>query len=540
MNLTISKRLWAMIIASALALLVVGGAGLVTISRLVAAVDEVNNNSIPSLGVIDDAELSLLRVRLGITQHVMALDETRRAAIEKSIAAARADWNAHLKMYANELVSNDEDRRLLDAVQNALKLYETELDKVLDFSRQNRTDEAFAALGGVLAPAGETAIKALEDMASFNEQNAKAAGEAAGRLGHTGLAVSAGVAVLAIIVIGGMGFMLVKSIGGALQAVQGTVSRIQRDLDFTLRIPVRSRDELGLTSEALNQLLVTMQTNLKSIAQGVRSVAAASNRMASTSDQVAHASQEQSSAASAMAAAMEEMTVSITHVSDRAGEANELSKESGRLASSGETVITQTVADINEIAGSVDQASGSIRELGEQTDRISSVVGVIREVADQTNLLALNAAIEAARAGEQGRGFAVVADEVRKLAERTAQSTQEISAMVESVRHGARAAVERMEQAVEKVSSGVGRAQGASESIRHIGEANRNAVQMVTEISDAIREQGTTSTSIAQQVERIAQMAEESSSAAIEGAGSARELDRLAESMQSVVATYRL
>ncbi len=150
------------------------------------------------------------------------------------------------------------------------------------------------------------------------------------------------------------------------------------------------------------------------------------------------------------------------------------------------------MVDINEIAGSVDQASTSIRELGTQSERISSVVAVIREVADQTNLLALNAAIEAARAGEQGRGFAVVADEVRKLAERTAMSTREISEMVESVRSGARAAVERMELAVVRVSAGVERAEGASTSIREIGAASRNAVGMVSEITDAIREQTTT------------------------------------------------
>ncbi|MDP5241176.1 methyl-accepting chemotaxis protein [Uliginosibacterium sp. 31-16] len=540
MNLTISKRLWAMILAAAVALLVVGGVGLVTISKLSGAVDVVNKNSIPSIGTVDSAEMALLRARLGVTQHVTAATELRKDAAEKSIAAARAELNAQIKTYATELVSDADDRKLLDAVQAALKTYETILDKNLKFSREDDAGEARRVLYEELAPAGEAALQALEELATFNEQHAKQQGEDAERLGSTGRSVMLVIIVLAIAAVGGMGFTLVRSIGGALQQVQGTVSRIQREQDFTQRIPVGSRDELGLTAEALNQLLATLQANLKSIAESALSVASASGRMASTSDQVATASHAQSSAASSMAAAVEEMTVSITHVGDRAGEANELSKESGRLASSGETVINQTVGDINEIAGTVDQASQRIRDLGEQTDRISTVVGVIREVADQTNLLALNAAIEAARAGEQGRGFAVVADEVRKLAERTAQSTQEISAMVEAVRNGARGAVEGMEQAVSKVGMGVSRAQDASGAIRQIGTANRSAVEMVSEITDAIREQSTTSTSIAQQVERIAQMAEESSAAAAESSDAARELDRLAESMQRIVASYKL
>jgi len=161
-------------------------------------------------------------------------------------------------------------------------------------------------------------------------------------------------------------------------------------------------------------------------------------------------------------------------------------------------------------------------------------------VADQTNLLALNAAIEAARAGEQGRGFAVVADEVRKLAERTSASTSEIAGTVDAMRSNAGSAVASMHGVVSKVAHGVERAQAANDSIKQIGDGSRNAVAMVEEIASAIREQGSATNNIATQVERIAQMSEESSAAAGNSAQTAQELDGLAADMQRIVSSYRL
>ena len=287
-------------------------------------------------------------------------------------------------------------------------------------------------------------------------------------------------------------------------------------------------------------MLDKLQGNLKTIAESAKSVASASNLMSTTSTEVATASHQQSASASDMAATVEEMTVSINHVGERALEANRLSSESGELAIKGEHVIGETVADIQAIADTVNAAADLIRGLEQHSQEISNVVSVIKEVADQTNLLALNAAIEAARAGEQGRGFAVVADEVRKLAERTSSSTQEIANTIVTMRNSAGDAVASIETVVEKVNQGVITAQEANNAIRQIGESSRAAVAMVEEITSAIREQGSATNNIAIQVEKIAQMSEESSAAAGHSADAAKDLDRLATGMQQIVNTYKL
>ncbi|EEF26163.1 conserved hypothetical protein [Ricinus communis] len=241
-----------------------------------------------------------------------------------------------------------------------------------------------------------------------------------------------------------------------------------------------------------------------------------------------------------MAATVEQMTVGIGHMAERTQEANHLAEKSGMLARNGEQVIRDTVADIHMIAETMQSASDEIRHLETNSEQISAVIQVIREVAEQTNLLALNAAIEAARAGEQGRGFAVVADEVRKLAERTAQSTEEISKSIAAMQASAQRAVSGTQAVAEHVNSGVERANEANRAMQEIGASAQQTVLMVSDITLAMKEQSTASTSIAQQVERIAQMTEENSASSQATADTANQLDELAVSMQRIIAQFKI
>jgi methyl-accepting chemotaxis protein len=241
-----------------------------------------------------------------------------------------------------------------------------------------------------------------------------------------------------------------------------------------------------------------------------------------------------------MAAAVEEMTASIAHVSDNAAQARANSAHSQELSEAGGKIIESTVAEMATMASAVKAASESVTELGCQSHQISDIVNVIKEIADQTNLLALNAAIEAARAGEQGRGFAVVADEVRRLAERTATSTGEISATIARIQAGVRLTTEMMESGVARVDQGVSLANQAGAAIAQIRNGATQVTLAVADISAALEEQRAASNDIARRVGIIAQMSEENSAAVPGSAQSAESMSQLAKSLEAATACFRI
>lgn len=539
-NLTIAKRIVMMIVIAVAALLVVGFVGVYMVNKGADSVKLINEDSLPSIKTITAAQQEFMLIRVNVVAHVVNTEDAKMQPLEKLIEEHEKAAFQKLKDY-EKLLSNDEDKKLLEADVSYLKTYMNLVHtKVLPLSRKNQTDAALRIIATEVTPVVAKAQASFEAHVAFNEKLADTTAKAALASAAQGKTISLLTILVGFITVSALGYRLASELRFRMDRLKTIMEEVNQSLNFTTRISISRNDELGLAATAFNNLLDKLQGNLKSIATGAQTVAAAANQMAATSTQVATAAHQQSEASSGMAATVEEMTVSINHVGDRAQEANRISSESGKLAVSGEQVIGQTAHGINAIAGTVHSTAECIHQLEQHSSQISSVISVIKEIADQTNLLALNAAIEAARAGEQGRGFAVVADEVRKLAERTSTSTQEIARTIETMRTSVNDAVRSMEGAVAEVNQGVERAQEANNAIRQIGAGSRTAVGMVEEITVAIREQGMATNNIAAQVERIAQMSEESSAAAEESARAARDLDRVATEMHKIVAAYTL
>ncbi len=305
-------------------------------------------------------------------------------------------------------------------------------------------------------------------------------------------------------------------------------------------LPPASDDELGSLIVHLAVMRNNLHELIASIRNEVKVLLGNASSLSSTAGDTRVLAEAQSESASAMAAAIEQLSVSIDHISDHARESRELSEHSGQQAALGSRVIGDALAEMRGIANSVNHTAQSVRNLEGLSGEISMIVGVIREIADQTNLLALNAAIEAARAGESGRGFAVVADEVRKLAERTANSTAEITSMIERIQAATRSAADDMDGGVERVSRGVALADQAGSTIHTIQDSSRQVLSSVEGITLGLNEQSSAARDIAQRVEQIAGASESNAASAACITHAASELEDLARTLESLSARFRI
>ncbi|RTL52239.1 MAG: methyl-accepting chemotaxis protein [Rhodocyclaceae bacterium] len=310
--------------------------------------------------------------------------------------------------------------------------------------------------------------------------------------------------------------------------------------DLTRKIEISSKDEIGellgrlsAMREGLHQLIASILGNVAQLRQQAADLSQAAGASA-------QAIQQQSHAASAMAADMEKLSASIDHVGDNAREAHAVSQNSSSQALEGGRIIHQTAGEMEHVASAVNETAITLRELESFSSQISGIVQVINEIADQTNLLALNAAIEAARAGEQGRGFAVVADEVRKLAERTGASTQEIGTMIAKIQEGTEQAVREMEAGVRQVTDGVKLAHQAGDSVTAIRGSAERAALVVADISLALNEQTAAAREVARTVETIARSTEDNNATVQKTATLAQQLAGLSEQLASLAGRFRI
>ncbi|MCL2160656.1 MAG: methyl-accepting chemotaxis protein [Betaproteobacteria bacterium] len=309
---------------------------------------------------------------------------------------------------------------------------------------------------------------------------------------------------------------------------------------LTVAIPECASDEVGQLLTATRVMAEKIRSALSDIQNAALQLADSSEQLLNTANEVARQSAEQSGSALAMASSIEEMNANIVHISDSAQNATQTSIDSDHVSSEGAEVIQQATDSMTRIADTVRTASDTVRALGQESQAISRIVDVIREIADQTNLLALNAAIEAARAGEQGRGFAVVADEVRKLAERTSGSTQEISGLIRRILDGTTNAVTNMEAGVRQVEEGVSYAEQAGGSMTSIRQSAHQVATAVTTISHALTEQSGAITEISHNVEKITAMADQNSQVAKESAQCASGLEQLARTLRERISHFSI
>jgi len=380
-------------------------------------------------------------------------------------------------------------------------------------------------------------LNKLIDLNKAAVEKTRVQDERTAKLAMAFMFVTLGGAVVILLV---LAVIFVRSITQPLEKLRYSIVSVANSNDFTERADARGKDEIAQTAGAFNLLLDNVQVSLQEVLGNAENIAVASDKASSASQQAATSSEEQSEAATAMAAAVEQMTVSISHISDSMNDTLDRARSAGDAAGSGARIIAQTNSEMDKISSTVVTATAAIEKLSRESSNISTILQVIKDVADQTNLLALNAAIEAARAGEQGRGFAVVADEVRKLAERTTASTEEIGKLVVSMQSSGREAVSWMSSVNQQVASGKDLSLSAVGQIDGIRDGSRHVVAAVNDISEAIAEQSSTAQSLAQQVEMVARLSETNNLTSRETEAIALELDRLSAALKQAISKFHV
>ena len=538
-NMSVKARLGLLVGLLSVIMLILGVIGLTSTARVGARLKTVyEDRTVPvvQLNVILD---NLHRARGRILSAALA-DDAGKAAQETAqipdfMANIDKQWSAYMATYLT-----DEEKGLAAGFAGTYQAYHDAMDKVRPVAaagERAKTMEVMAQTG--FRRSFDACRDALQKLVDLQARVGKA--EYEGGVADYNLAHKLSIASIILGLLCGIGlaWWIIRSITQPLGRAVESAQRIASG-DLSGRIENGSKDEVGRLLDALTY----MQNELKQVAgqikRGADELSLSAAALASSSSDVAKASDIQSEASSAIAAAVEEMTVSIGHINDHAGETRRISGEAGQLSEHGAHVTHKATTNMRGIADTVGTSLGQVEDLSQKIDRVSGIVEVIKGIADQTNLLALNAAIEAARAGEHGRGFAVVADEVRSLSERTARSTQEIAGMIQQILDGAAGTVSSMQTVVSEVGSGVELSNEAGDVIRQINERMRDVVQAVADISAALREQSTASSDIAKQIECIAQSTEENTTAISAAADSSRRVNDLGQGLLQSVARFKL
>jgi len=530
---------------SAVLVMLSGTSAVVLYGQNKAAVlqDRIASLRIPMMGESQEMSGAIAGAKVGMRDMMLAQGDT------EAFAKARGTWaqaweraNAsmpRIREHATHFVTDRDKERVHDLDTSLVEMSRVHRDAVALLEADD-----FEQGAHVLAQTGVSVGKKIDELLAeltaaqreFAERDSALMSELGARNKATLIWASA-----AAIGVGAVAaFLTLRSILRPLGALSSRLSDIAHgEGDLTVRLNDSAKDELGDVSRSFNHFVEKIRCTIDETGQAAQQVAAAATQIATASEEMSRSVDLQQQQATQVSAAIAEMTASIGEIASKASQTASCAKESGDLAGRCGDAVATTVSDMSDINTVVDESSREIQRLGQMSEKIGEIVSVINEIADQTNLLALNAAIEAARAGEHGRGFAVVADEVRKLAERTTQATTEVGESIKGIREGTQHAVERVESAAERARAGTTRAGTAGEGMAKIVNKAQEVDMLVQSIAAASEEQSAAAEQVSRSIESVATSTRESASGTQQAAAAATELSTRAESLRKLVSQFK-
>ncbi len=533
----VGTRLYGLIAFMSLLLIVVGFLGLRSAKLSDDALDSVYRDRVvplKDLKVISD----MYAVNIVDTSHKvrngnLTWNEGRKN-VDEALKIIAEKWKAYL---ATRLVA--EEKKLVEEITPLMKRADTAVTKLTDILGRGESTALTEFTVSELYPAIDPVSGKFSDLVDVQLKVAKAEYDASEATYHRSELISIASIVLGVVLASFFGFLITRSITTPLASGADVANRLARG-DLAVQVQVSGSDETSQLMSAMKTMTDNLRTIIGQVSSTSSQVAAAANQLHSTAEQIATGSEEVAAQAGTVATAGEEMSATSGDIAQNCQMAAEGAHRAADTARNGAEVVERTVAVMGQIAQNVQASAKTVESLGARSDQIGAIIGTIEDIADQTNLLALNAAIEAARAGEQGRGFAVVADEVRALAERTTRATKEIGEMIKAIQKETKGAVIAMEAGVHQVETGTVEAARSGEALRDILEQVNDVAMQVNQIATAAEEQTATTGEISSNIIQITEVVRQTSQGAQESATAAAQLNGNAEELQRLVRQFRL
>jgi len=437
--------------------------------------------------------------------------------------------------------NSEEGKKLLKEFVEFRTAYSIEgILPAMEAIKANKYDEAeHILLTKVIPKAAEALLKGRAIAQHEDDASKQALAEAISTVHTFEILLITGLLVT-ILLGAGLGYSVISGVARSTGDMRDAMLRTATDSDLTRLVPVHGTDEVAQSAKAYNTLLESFRQVISQVHNSADKVIDTATQLSTSSTQITRGSQSQSETAASTAAAVEEMTVSITSVSENTNEVRRLSEQSLEKTREGNRSTSEMIKDISQIESTVNLIASSVNEFITSARTIASMTQQVKDIADQTNLLALNAAIEAARAGEQGRGFAVVADEVRKLAEKSAQSAGEIDRITQSLEQQSTLVEKSVQDGLRSLQSTQQHVDEVSAVLAEAGGAVEKSSAGVNDIAASVSEQSLASNEIARHVESIAQMAEENHAAIYQSEQGIVSLSELARALQSSVSKFKV
>jgi methyl-accepting chemotaxis protein len=512
--------------------------GLYSTQAVNKSVDEIAKGSYLKTMYANKADSALSVLQSSIRMLVIAKTPESIMKEKQNIEEARKQYSEAMKSLENTEKSA-KGLKLIEAAKAAIAPASAVNNKVIELALSNKHDEAINLLVTEGAPLTQKIMEQFDEQLKYQQEGV----EATAKKAETVYARTKYILLIA----GSIAFIL--GLSAAIFLINNLVTRINRvagamsrfaDGDLSTPLTIFATDEIGELGKNINRMLASISAMINSIKETAHQVGTSSGTLQTTADQIATGAEEAAAQAGTVATASEEMAATSSEIAHNCSMAAESSKRASDLATEGFSVVQETVTGMSRISDRVKESATTVESLGARSDQIGEIVGTIEDIADQTNLLALNAAIEAARAGEQGRGFAVVADEVRALAERTTKATKEIGQMIRAIQTETRGAVVSMEEGVKEVERGTKDAAKSGVALENILNQINDVTTQINQIATAAEEQTATTTEITNYIQQITEVVQGSASSSHESATAANQLSANAVELERLVDQFKL